>query len=77
MGELLKEMKAEKLNTGGRTELLQQIMRDMSEEDRKDLKAALDDPAISPTSIANVLTRNGHRISASAISGWRRRRGIR
>lgn len=44
----------------------------MDKKSRADLDEAMDDPLITSATIARVLERNGHKITASAISRHKR-----
>jgi hypothetical protein len=76
MGDLLKEIKTERVNTGGRKSLLDVVLDGLSEEDRVDVLKAVSDPSVSATAISTVLTRRGHRVAPSVIANWRKRNGI-
>jgi hypothetical protein len=49
-----------------------EILVALSEEDRKDLLAAIQDASISTAAIVRVLRRNGHSLSENAIRNYRR-----
>lgn len=76
MGDLLKEIKTERLRTGGLRSGVDKILEALPEQERADLLKALRDPRISQTAIANVLTRHGHKVAGPVIGAWRRRNGI-
>ena len=76
MGDLLKEIKTERVSTGGRKSLLDVLLEQLPDDDRADVLKAVSDPSVSPTAISTVLTRRGHKISSSVIGAWRRRNGI-
>ncbi len=49
-----------------------EILAQLSEEDKADLLAAIQDAAISTAAITRVLRRNGHALSENAIRNYRR-----
>lgn len=51
------------------------ILAEMGDEDRDELIAALDDPAIKSKTIAAVLNARGYRIGAEGVARHRRPRG--
>lgn len=75
MGDLLKEIKTERLRTGGRTHLITQILEQLPEADREDLRKALLDEGIGHQAIASVLNRRGFKVLASSVATWRKRYG--
>jgi hypothetical protein len=71
MGDLLNEIKKERVQQGKKSRIAE-IMEGMSETDKKDLLAALDDSAIPASKISRVMARRGHKLSVQVISRYRR-----
>lgn len=77
MGDLLRQIKTERVSSGGKVHQVNQILNNLTEEDRVDLLKALKDESISASAISAVLTRNGHKVRPERISSWRRSHGTR
>jgi hypothetical protein len=71
MSKLLSEIKSEPAGLAGRKPAIIQIKHLLSEQDRKDLVAAFDDPLITGRSIAKVLKRHGIEISEATVYRYR------
>jgi len=71
VGDLLNDIKQQSARHGNKSRLLS-ILETMSETDRKDLLAALDDHSIPASNICKALKKRGHVIDGSAISRYRR-----
>lgn len=69
MGELFDSMRRAKNN--GRRPALLDVFDLLDDEDRKDLRAALDTPAIPASAIREALLKRGHSISLSVIHRYR------
>ena len=70
MGDLLNEIKQEKITTGKKSRIVE-IAESMSASDKKDMYAALDDPAVSASKISRVMARRGHKLSIQIIYRYR------
>lgn len=72
MGDLMKEIEAARPLPSGRRGALEIVLDAMSEADRNDLLAALDNHAIAATVISRVLQQRGIDLPTSAITRYRR-----
>jgi hypothetical protein len=68
---LLEELKVER-TPSGRVPYLIQTMKQMGEQERKELIEALQDVTITSASISRALKRRGHNISSGSIAQYRR-----
>lgn len=71
VGELLNQIKDEKIPQGKKSRLVE-ILEKLSKDQRKDLLVALDDNSITASQICKVLVRNGFKITPDVISRYRR-----
>lgn len=71
MGNLLKEIKETKDKTGGKPRQLDLVLEKLGSADRDDLLKALNDPNISCSVIARVLTKRGFPISRQMVQRFR------
>jgi hypothetical protein len=71
MGELLSQIKREKVRMGKKSRLVE-ILEKLTKEQRKDLLTALDDHAIAASQICKVLARNGMKLTPDIVSRYRR-----
>lgn len=69
--KLLQEIKNEPTGRAGRKPIVLRIMASLSEQDRKDLIAAFNDPLVSGRSIARVLQKRGIDISEATVYRYR------
>lgn len=70
VGNLLNEIKNEKIQIGKKSRITE-ILEKMTEAEQKDFIAALDDHAIPASKISRVMTRRGHKLSAQVIYRYR------
>lgn len=68
--DLLSEIRSE--HTPSRRSVVDGILRDMDEKDRKQLLEALGDMTITASAIARVLARRGFKVNGHMVSAWRR-----
>ena len=68
MAKLLQEIKAQSLRG---TSKLDEIVAQLSAEDGKDLREALNDPTIRPMQIIHALKKRGLKLSPSSITRYR------
>lgn len=74
---LFEEIKEQKANRGGAVSYLDKHMQfDLNEEDAAGLLKALEDITIAPMIICNVLQKRQIIISRSAVTRWRKSKGI-
>lgn len=52
------------------------ILSALEKEDSESLRQALGNKDISPSRIADVLARRGHKVGRDAIKAWRKREGV-
>lgn len=71
MSKLLSEIKSERSGLAGRKPAIDKIKHILSEQDRKDLVAAFDDPLITGRVITKVLNRHGIQISEATVYRYR------
>lgn len=71
VGELLSQIKAEKIKMGKKSKLVE-IIEKLPKDQKKDLVTALDDRNISASQICKVLARNGLKLTPDVISRYRR-----
>jgi len=71
MGNFMKAVQ-DAQEVGGQPRKVKTLLAALSEEDRKDLDAALRDPTISHASIVKALALHGHSFGQSTIGKWRR-----
>jgi DNA-directed RNA polymerase specialized sigma54-like protein len=69
--KLLQEIKNEPTGKAGRKPIVLQMLKSLSEQDRKDLVEAINDPLISGRSIAKVLQKRGIEISEATVYRYR------
>jgi len=71
VGELLNQIKTEKVRHGKKSRLAD-ILEKLPKDQRKDFIAALDDHSISASKICKVMARHGHKITPEIVSRYRR-----
>lgn len=71
MGNLLKEIKETKNRIGGKPRQLDLVLKKLDTADRDDLLKALNDPNISGSVIARVLTKRGFPINRQMVQRFR------
>lgn len=71
MGELLNQIQAARVGSGRKSDL-ELALGKLSEEDRTDLIAALDDHSIPAAAIARALNGRGLKVSSAVINRYRR-----
>jgi hypothetical protein len=76
VGALEDEIKAERVDKGGRRSMLDVWMEAMSEADRGDLFEALTDRKVSQAAISAVLRRRGMECTPNMVQKWRNNRGV-
>jgi dihydroxyacetone kinase len=76
VGALEDEIKAERVDKGGRRSMLDVWMEAMAEADRADLFDALTDRKVSQAAISAVLRRRGMECTPNMVQKWRNNRGV-
>lgn len=71
MGSLLNDIKESKAPHGKKPRILE-ILEDLSDTDRIDLIAALDDHGIPASNIVKAMSRRGYKLEQSVIARYRR-----
>lgn len=71
MGQLFDDIRGEQSNKGNPSRIAQ-IMNDLSAEDAKDFKKALDDHAIPASNISRAMAKRGYKLAINVISRYRR-----
>lgn len=73
MGNLLDTFKQEPTSIKGLKSVVDTILKQLDDADRKDLLDALNDRTIQAVVIAKVLQRRGHKINHQSVTRWRNR----
>ena len=71
MGSLFEDIKKEAVHGGNKSRVLE-ILEDLSEDDRKDFLAALDDHSIPASNISRAMQKRGYKLAVNVISRYRR-----
>jgi hypothetical protein len=71
MGSLFDDIKGEKSHRGTRSRIAE-ILDDLSTEDAKDFKKALDDHSIPASNISRAMGKRGYKLAVNVISRYRR-----
>lgn len=71
MGDLFDEISKNRRGMGTKSRILE-IFEDLSDEDRKDLKKALDDHSIPASNISKAMEKRGYKLAVNVISRYRR-----
>lgn len=72
MGELADEFGSESKQTYQRKSRIAEICEQLSDDDRRDFVAALDDKNVPAIAIIRVMKRRGFSLSESIVSNYRR-----
>jgi len=71
MGNLLNDIKDLEASHGRKPRILE-ILNDLSESDKADLLAALDDHSIPASNITKAMAKRGYKLAINVISRYRR-----
>jgi hypothetical protein len=71
VGNLLNDIKSEGSRMGKKSRILE-ILEELSDEDREDLLAALDDHSIPASNIREAMKKRGHKLNVDVIARYRR-----
>ena len=71
MGNLLNDIKNEGSRMGKKPRILE-ILEELSEEDKNDLLAALDDHSIPASNIREAMKKRGYKLNIDVIGRYRR-----
>jgi len=71
MGDLMKSIKAE-AEAGGQPRKMKLLLASLTDEDRKDLVAALNDSSVSHSAIVKALGLRNISVGHSTVGKWRR-----
>jgi hypothetical protein len=71
MGALFDDIKKEESQKGTRSRIAE-ILSDLSKEDAKDFKQALDDHSIPASNISKAMAKRGYKLAINVISRYRR-----